>query len=293
MSKNDLFNINIKEKSFKYPLDTMIEGLSNQEYHSAGGVSSTSIPILNKSVRAFMFRHLLPKWKPCFDRGNLIHDCILLPELVENTYIESPTVGMDTVAANKLRAENPDKIVVGKGDIELYRQTAKIARIIFPFLAYPTTKTEVSFFHHNKDIDLILQIRPDIYNPEIGMLYDVKSTKASNHSEFEKIIEGYNYDLSLAYYFDVLNMMNFKTDIYYTGWLCIPTDESNPPFVYRISEELLEKGRSKYQSLIDKYKRYIDTVKNEGETPSLIYEDVAEREAHSWEYRKENYVTAS
>ncbi len=280
----------IQTKKFPYPFDTMIEGLSNQDYHNAGGLSSTRFSLIDLSVRAFLNRHLYDTWKPCFDKGNLIHDCILLPDLVENTYTESPTVGLDTVAANKLREQNPNKIIVGKGDIEEYRTVAKLARVMFPFLAHKSTKTEVSFFHYNEDLDLIFQIRPDIYNALVGMLFDVKSTKANNHAEFEKLIEGYNYDLSLAFYFDVLTLMGFKTNIFYTGWLCIPTASPHVPFVFRISEELLEKGRSKYQRLLEKYKSYMDAVKAEGETDNLIYDDVAQKEAHSWEYRKENYI---
>ena len=277
-------------RKFPYPFDTMIEGLSNQDYHNAGGLSSTRFGLIDLSVRAFLNRHLYDTWKPCFDKGNLVHDCILLPDLVDKTYIESPTVGLDTVAANKLRKENPNKIIVGQGDIEEYKQVAKLARVLFPFLAYESTKTEVSFFHYNQDVDLIFQIRPDIYNALIGLLFDVKSTKANNHAEFEKLIEGYNYDLSLAFYFDVLQMFGYKTNIFYTGWLCIPTAPPHVPFVFRISEELLEKGRSKYQRLLEKYKNYMDAVKAEGETDNLIYDDVAQKEAHSWEYRKENYI---
>lgn len=275
---------------FKYPFNKMIEGLSNKDYHSAGGLSSTRFKLIDLSVRAYLFRHIFDSWKACFDLGNLIHDTILLPDLVDNTYIESPTLGLDTVAANKLRKENPEKIVVGQGDIEFYRDIAKTARVMFPFLDFPTTKKEVSFFYKNDDIDEIMQIRPDIYNYEIGMLYDVKSTKANNHSEFEKLIEGYDYDLSLAYYYDVLVLCGYKVNLYYCGWLCIPTASPNIPFVFRISQELLEKGRSKYQRRITKLKAYKDSLKKDGESLNLIYEDVAEKEAHSWEYRKENNV---
>ncbi len=268
----------------------MIEGMSNQEYHSTGGLSSTKFPLMDLSIRVFLNRALFDCWKPCFDRGNLIHDCILLPDRVDDNYIESPTIGLDTVAAKKLRKESPDKIIVGKGDIEFYKNIAKVTRVIFPFLAFETTKTEVSFFHNHLETGLIFQIRPDIYNADIGMLYDVKSTKANNHNEFEKIVEAYNYDLSLAFYFDVLKMCGYKTNIFYTGWLCIPVQTPNIPFVFRISEELLEKGRSKYQRYLTKYMNYRDEVNKNGEDNNLIYKDIAEREAHSYSYRKENYI---
>ena len=159
--------------------------------------------------------------------------------------------------------------------------------MIFPFLALETTKTEVSFFHYHKELDLILQIRPDIYNEKIGMLFDVKSTKADNHREFEKVIEEYNYDLSIAFYYDVLIMCGYKVNLKYVGWLCVPTSKPHIPFVFRVSQELLEKGRAKYQRYITKYINYMDELRIKGESLDLIYSDIAEKEAHSWEYRKE------
>ena len=159
--------------------------------------------------------------------------------------------------------------------------------MIFPFLALEATKTEVSFFHYHKELDLILQIRPDIYNEKIGMLFDVKSTKADNHREFEKVIEEYNYDLSIAFYYDVLIMCGYKVNLKYVGWLCVPTSKPHIPFVFRVSQELLEKGRAKYQRYITKYINYMDDLRIKGESLDLIYSDIAENEAHSWEYRKE------
>lgn len=269
-----------------YPLHTMIEGLSNSSYHSNGGLSSTKFSLMRLSFRAFEYRHLFDFHKDAFDEGNLIHDCILLPHLVSSSYIESPTTGLDTAKANELRQKFPDKIIVGKGMIEKYQELAKVVRIIFPFIAIPTTKTEVSFFHKDEDSGLMFQIRPDIYNPEIGMLYDVKSTKANNHREFEKIIEEYDYDLSIAFYFDVLQLCGYKTNINFTGWLCIPKQSPSVPFLFRVSEELIEKGRSKYQTILNEY---IEFKKSDPNDLNAIYQDIAKREAHSWEYRKENF----
>lgn len=272
------------------PFNKMIEGLSNSDYHGFGGLSSTKFPLMDLSIRAFENRHLFDFDKPVFDEGNLCHDCILLPDLVEDGYIESPTAGLDTLAANAMREENPDKMIVGKGDIEKYQTIAKLVRLIVHFINFETTKKEVSFFHKHKETGLIFQIRPDIYNPVIGLLYDVKSTKANNHREFNKIIEEYNYDLSIAFYYDVLVMCNYKVNIEYTGWVCVPKSKPNIPFVFRVSQELLEKGREKYQRLLTKYIDYKNAVATSGEDNDLIYKDIAEKVAYSWEYRKENFI---
>lgn len=271
--------------------DKMIEGMPNNNYHGFGGLSSTKFPLIDLSIRAFEHRHLFDFAKPVFDEGNLCHDCILLPHLVDDNYIESPTVGLDTLAANRLREDNPDKMIVGQGDIEKYQTIAKLVRVIVHFINFETTKKEVSFFHKHEETGLIFQIRPDVYNPQLGLLYDVKSTKANNHREFNKIIEEYNYDLSIAFYFDVLILCGYKVDIEYTGWICVPKMKPNIPFVFRCSNELLEKGRSKYQRLLGKYVDYKKSEKELGvDDNDLIYSDIADKVAHSWEYRKESYI---
>lgn len=278
-----------KPKRVKHPLNTMIEGLSNKDYHNAGGLSSTRFELIRKSVRAFKLRDKFDFWKPCFDEGTLCHDCILTPDNIDKYYIESPTSGLDTDKANKLREANPDKIVVGKGMIEKYREIASIVNEFVPFLE--VAKKEVSFFHYHEDADLLLQARPDIYIPDVGLLYDVKSTKENNQEEFEKVIEKYNYDLSLAYYTDVLTLCGYKVDVEYAGWVCVPKTAPHIPFLVRISPELLEKGRSKYQELLSRYMDYIKQEREKGEEDlNLTYSDLARFVAHSYEYRKENYV---
>ena len=49
-----------------------------------------------------------------------------------------------------------------------------------------------------------------------------------------------------------------------------------------MTEELLEKGRSKYQALIEKWMEYKESGVDE------LF-----KAAHSWEYRKENYIGAA
>jgi hypothetical protein len=163
--------------------------------------------------------------------------------------------------------------------------------IIVHFINFETTKKEVSFFHKHKETGLIFQIRPDILNLTIGLLMDLKSSKANNKREFEKIIEEYDYDLSVAFYFDVLGWCGHKMNLDYVGWVVLPKNKPNIPFVVKISQELLEKGRSKYQRLLTKY---IDYKKSESELgkddANLIYSDIASTTAYSWAYRKENFI---
>ena len=262
--------------SFPYPLDKMIEGLSNEEYHAVDGLSSTQFDLMRKSMAAFKYRKEFKKESVAFDEGDLIHNTILLPHLVETNYLEAETKGLDTVKADKQRAENPDKTIVGQGQIGWAKELARKVDLIYGGYIRPAYK-EVSFFHYDKPTGLMFKCRPDIYDKERGYILDIKSSKATNHREFLRVLEDYDYDLSAAWYFDTLKLCGYPVEI--VGWIVVPKEAPNCPFGFYMTEELLEKGRSKYQVLIEKWMKYRDDGIDELFKP-----------AYSWEYRRENYI---
>ena len=258
-----------------YPLDKMIEGLSNEEYHAVDGLSSTQFDLMRKSMAAFKYRKELKKESVAFDEGNLIHDAILLPNLLTQ-YLECETKGLDTIKADKQRELNPDKTIVGKGMIEWAQDIAKKVDLIYGDYIRPASK-EVSFFHYDKPTGLMFKCRPDIYDKNRGYILDIKSSKATNHREFLRVLEDYDYALSAAWYFDTLKLGGYPVEI--VGWIVVPKEAPNCPFGFYMTEELLEKGRSKYQVLIEKWMKYRDDGIDELFKP-----------AYSWEYRRENYI---
>ena len=262
--------------AFPYPLDKMIEGLSNEEYHSVDGLSSTQFDLMRKSMKAFELRHLFKKECAAFDEGSLIHDAVLLPHLLETNYIESTTKSSDTEAAKKLKENYPDKTIVGKGQIEWAKELAEKVNAIYGDYIAPAHR-EVSFFHYDEPTGLMFKCRPDIYDDKRGYILDLKSSKANNHQEFLRVLEAYDYDLSAAWYFDTLKLCGYPVEI--VGWIVVPQEAPNCPFGFYMTEELLEKGRSKYQVLIEKWMKYRDDGIDELFKP-----------AYSWEYRRENYI---
>jgi len=211
-----------------------------------------------------------------FDDGNLIHDAILLPDLVDEMYLSSPTKGGDTIAANKLRTENPNKIIVGQGMIETAKEIAHKVDLIYGDFIRSAYK-EVSVFHQNEVTGLLHKCRPDIYNEQQKIIIDVKSSKANNHAEFIKTLEQYDYDLSAAWYTDTMRDAGFRVDVF--AWLVVPKEQPHCPFGFYCTDELLEKGRSKYQDLLIKYATY----KEEGI-------DELFKPAFSYAYRRENFI---
>ena len=259
-----------------YKLDAINENMPNHIYHGIDGVSSTQFDLMRKSMTAFELREHFKKSCVAFDEGALIHDAILLPHLLDEMYIESPTKGSDTVAANKLKADNPNKIIVGQGMMDTAKEMAYKVDLIYGDFIRPSYK-EVSIFHQNDVTGLLHKFRPDILNLQQKIIIDVKSSSANNHAEFLKVLELYDYDLSAAWYFDTAKDAGFDIEIF--AWIVVPKQAPHCPFGFYCTPELLEKGRSKYQSLLIKYAEFKENGIDELFKP-----------AFSWEYRKENYI---
>lgn len=292
--------------------DKMIEGMSNTDYHAVDAISSTQFKLMRISMSAYDDRHILSDratfeqllkhehiskefaelakefipaeemgdflWEPnpAFATGNLYHDCILLPHIVKDGYVECSTKALDTNAADKLRVENSNKIVIGKGEtINALKAAGMVFRKYGKFIN--PSKKEVSFFHADEETGLVFKARPDIYSPELGVIMDIKSTNAKNHKEFLQDLEKYDYDLSAAWYIDTLLKCGYPANQFY--WIVVPKQEPHLPFAFVCSQELLEKGRSKYQMLLADFMEFKSN--REGFDHTLF------KEAFSWEYRKE------
>jgi len=259
-----------------YKLDAINENMPNHIYHSIDGISSTQFDLMRKSMTAFELREHFKKSCVAFDEGALIHDAILLPHLLDEMYLESPTKGSDTVVSNKLKADNPNKIIVGQGMIDTAKEMAHKVYLIYGDFIRSAYK-EVSIFHKNEVTGLLHKFRPDILNLQQKIIIDVKSSSANNHAEFLKVLELYDYDLSAAWYFDTAKDAGFDIEIF--AWIVVPKQAPHCPFGFYCTPELLEKGRSKYQSLLIKYAEFKENGIDELFKP-----------AFSWEYRKENYI---
>lgn len=264
------------EGAAAYKLDAINENMPNKVYHSIDGVSSTQFDLMRKSMTAFENRGYFKKVSPSFDEGSLIHDSILLPHLLNENYIEAPTVGMQTKAVKELQIEHPNKIIVGQGMIDEAREIAHKVDLIYGDFIRPAYK-EVSLFHKNEVTGLLHKCRPDVFNKPQRIIIDIKSSKANTHSEFIKSLEALDYDLSAAWYFDTMRDCGFDVDVF--AWVIVPKEQPNCPFGFYCTPELLEKGRSKYQDLLLKYSEFKSSGIDELFKP-----------AFSYEYRKENYI---
>lgn len=267
-----------KKEQYKSFIDY---NMSNEDYHAIDGISSTLFQDMELSIAIFKNRDIFKYDCEAFKIGNLIHVSLLEPHLLDN-FIECNSLTLNTNEAENFIKAHPDKIVVPKNWIERAKEMAKKTYLIYNQYIN-LSKKEVSVCYYNEDIKLYCKCRPDMWIQDSGLILDLKSSKETTPKGFESTIEKYNYHVSAAWYIDTCNLIidKLKLDIPKVTtfrWLVAPKFAPHKPFGLECSQELLEKGRSKYQDLINKYIE----VENGGIDHLFSM-------AHSYEYRKENY----
>ena len=111
MSVNNVIDIEIPsiKKEVKPKIkEGIFFDMSNEEYHSLDGLSSTQFQDLDLSVAIYDNRHLFKYDCEAFRIGTLNHTALLEPHLLDR-YIETTTRTFDSEATKKIIAQNPDK----------------------------------------------------------------------------------------------------------------------------------------------------------------------------------------
>ena len=277
MSIDNVIDIDIPSSKSKIKEGIFFD-MSNEEYHSLDGLSSTQFQDLDLSVAIYENRHLFKYDCEAFRIGTLNHTALLEPHLLDR-YIETTTKIFDSEATKKIIAQNPDKEVVALGSIELAKERAEKVKLVYGAYIEMSLK-EVSFIVFDEALGLYRKCRADIWLPNHGIVLDYKTSKETNHNGFERVIEVYNYHISCSWYIDTINMCIEKFNLPYPkvtqfGWIISPNYEPYKPFGFIASIELIEKGREDYQRLTNKLLEVRKTGK-----------DYLFKEAHSLEYKK-------
>lgn len=256
MSANNTIDIEIPSSVSKIQEGIFFD-MSNKEYHSIDGLSSTQFADLDLSVAIYDNRHMFKYECEAFTIGTLNHTALLEPHLLDN-YIETTTKTLDSVATEKIKAQNPDKEVVPLGSIALAKERAEKVNLIYGKYLEKSLK-EVSFIVFDEALGLYRKCRADLWLPNHGLILDYKTSKEHGPELFRKnSISQYNYDLQSAWYIDTINMVIDKFNLSYPkisefGWIISPNYAPYKPFGGVAMPDVIEKGRAKYTALVDKY----------------------------------------
>lgn len=206
--------------------------MSNDEYRKIRAISASDVKTMKESVDRFLFQDkLMRDQSEALIVGTMLHEAILEPEKFRFSSYR--------VSAKKAGAIN---------------SMINNAKVVFSRVL-AGSKSEISFVA--KDDIFYRKCRPDAYNKDKGILFDVKTTRYGSVDEFTRYdLIKFGYDIQAAWYIDTLQLLGYPAN----HFIFLVVQNMNPYNVYAISlhQSMIEQGRSKYQHILNKYVDYCD-----------------------------------
>ena len=222
-----------EEKILKnsYPFNKLIgpEKLSNEQYHNLDGISASGLKQAWKDPKLYAKRKLLKRLpSPALDMGTALHEALL--ESDKFSFIKYPMT-----PANREKLE----IMVNNG------------KVMFDYITSETSNEQSLFV---KDNGFIRKVRVDAYDKDLGIIYDVKTTRYNSPEMFIKDAYSYGYHLQASFYIDTFRMAGLKAD--YFAFLVVPSESPCEPFAVQISDRFIEDGREIYTEVVENIVTY-------------------------------------
>lgn len=232
---------------------TIIEGMSNADYHASEGISKSGLDLIARSPAHFRYAPAKESTRP-MEIGTAIHTAILEPERFTKEYMLLRDVKVRTASEYKQAAKiytgertltsTESDNVVGMQQAVWSNNEAKL------FLGNEQTKTEVSIFTTDPVTGVKVKCRFDALLGIAGM--DVKKTEDCRPDQFIRSVWNYRYHVQHAFYCDVFEwetgerMDDFR-------FLAIEDNAPNANKIYRLPHDLVSYGRKLYREALNTY----------------------------------------
>jgi len=269
-----------------------LEGLfdvESRDYHMSPGASNSNLKIiLEKSPRHLRAMRERPRRVSKEMRlGSAIHTAILEPEKFDNEYKlaadkpvkpdrppelkgkrknpkneDCPVTAWEAIAlqtyekamseyeANQLRDQREEITQSTLDQIieitEMFNNHPKSTKILKGSLI------ETSVYSKDPVTGIQTKVRPDIWNPKSGIIFDPKTTKDASPEAFSKAVNDLKYHMQAAFYMDTIERV---TGVKPKAWIWIAIEKEFPYeiAIYHIGPRSLAVGRALYREALDKY----------------------------------------
>ena len=234
------------------------EVISNAEYRSRDGVSSTDLKKIAKSPAHYRYWKDHPQRDtPSLLIGRAAHKYMLEKEDFFKEFAVAPNVDRRTKAGKEewalFEVENQGKDIISADDFEKIKEMHE-ALYSTPFVAKLLSgEKELSYFLEDEQTGVIMKCRPDCQT-QVGdthILIDYKTTDNAESDDFMKQAIKLMYDLQLAMYKDILDKVKgVEHSVIFIA------QEKNPPYcvnVLEANEYFIKSGRDMYRSMLDTY----------------------------------------
>ena len=221
-------------------------GISNTDYHSSSGLSSSTLKISLESMYKYKLSidgDLPFKQTPTMALGTAVHAYTLEPENFHNEIAIKPDLGSskaDKILMSDFEEANQGKVFITKSQaIDARAMSDNILRHPEVAQIMRNSVCEQSGFYTDKHTGMSCKYRPDIRNKHF--IADIKSTVSVKPNKFAADINKFGYHVSAAHYLEgdkTLHGTNHEQFIFIAV-------ENKYPFevaVYTLGAKSLERG---------------------------------------------------
>lgn len=181
-----------------------IHEIDNDAYHSSPGVSRSKLWTLY--TRSPAHARFEPKKEAThFDFGRAMNDAVIQPDTFEKTTYCGPDDrrGNKWTNAKEYCEHNNLTLLTGPDyDAVMRARDAILSHAIVREMVDGAT-IEHAAYHVDDETGMLVKVKPDIWNPRLSIMADVKSAANGGPEEFARSIGKYGYHVQEAMYSDV------------------------------------------------------------------------------------------
>lgn len=248
---------------------SMIENMSNAEYHSQTAISSSGIKVFNRSPLHYWNEYINParehkEASASMNLGSLVHTLFLEPHQFDAEYAQVPEgidkrtkAGKEAFAA--FEAESQGKCIITADQLSTARAMAAQLE------AHPVTHVldghdglvEASIFYADPQTGVDCRIRPDWCLPPCdafpnGLILDLKTTDDARPAAFARTCANFGYDISAAMYVTGFQLYYQTENLPDFLFLVVERDAPHAAACYSASTDMISIGLTKLNSALVK-----------------------------------------
>jgi len=214
------------------------ETISNFDYHARPEISSSDVKAV--ALKSLLhWKNKVYKSSPTFDLGTAVHAMLLEPE--KDLVIRGPEDRRGNRWKElKLAADLDGKTLLTESDFDLAQAMAAAVfehPVAKMWLQADDLVAEGSFFADDPQTGVKVKCRPDGYLPEVGIMFDIKTTQDASPNGFPRDVRKYGYDLQAEFYRRVMRLHGAgDLDFYF---ICVEKEYPHAVCVHTLAEDYL------------------------------------------------------
>lgn len=258
----------------------IVSDLSNEAYHASPGISKSGLWTIYSQTPAH-FRYGEREEKRDFDIGEAIHLAVLQPEVFEKRVIRGPKDRRGNNWKDFLaEATNTGRLLLTEGDFDKALEVRDVVHAdawLNAMIVSPHSQVEHSGFWIDDETGVRCRCRPDLYRPDLGIMFDLKSTRNAAPDAFARDVVNYGYHAQEAFYSDGYRMLGQRVD----GFVFLALEKEKPycRAVYELPPSIVEEGRVAMRKALTLYSQCLSVDRWPG-----YAEGVQELKFKPWSY---------